>query len=605
MMRKDKKRTVCLLLSLLFVVTTVFSAKVGSDVYAKGWSCLITDHEDPAMQYLSAEEEQEFAAQYIYLRADGTDYAIVEGDALKEPDAKEKSPSVDVDSFVKLNGDKILINGESLASVYGSYDEVTKNACEIMINPLTRWGYIGIKLPTVPDYRDILSLEVKKGCKFPALTSVSGGKINVSKCYTNAETYQFIHDDLKSRQDVPDNAVKMSIRDSEIQFTIKFNRFLLSDCDGRFIEKNYDYILLNGKKLSAFNDKETVPASRWIAAKWGAREAGDRLTLVVSVPVSCDSLINADYGYVGNHILLKKGMTLPSSRTGSGQKDAGKLKNSYRLGIYAEEIITEYYSEADNAEQYTTNQISGATFEENDGTGSLIKVTFASAISNEGIPAEGDYHVIASESAREAWGDKNVYSKPFYLGFMHDGLKTSVLDYVYINGLSLAQWQNEIQKLDEEAVRWRAISIHYGELGGKVMTIHFVSDAVNTRQKLLDAYENGTMTVEFKPGVKFATHSMVKTGQKFAYNDDTESFCPVTSDADTKDLDVFYNGKKVENNSVTDGYGQIDKNSLYIPDDGNSYYVSFDTQSDGNKTHVNVTIYLDKKIVFAFTIRKN
>lgn len=605
-MKKAKRnRIYSFLLALLLVVAGLFSTRIHSDVLAKGWDCMVTDHEDPAMQYLSTAEEQEFAAQYIYIKVEGSDYAIVEGDAMTEPNFKNKTPAVDAEKFIKMNGKAIYINGISLEEIYGNYDEVTRSACGVVINPLTRWGYIGLKLPTVPDYRDLLELEVKKGCQFPSLATAQNGDIVASKCYVNQETYHFIHEDMKSQQDVPDNAVKMSVNEKNVVFTIKLNRFLLSGCDGKFVKKNYDYVWLNGTPLSQFNDAKTVPASQWIAAKWSAKDAGDRLCLVITVPLTCKSLVNAEYGYVGNHILLKKGMSLPASRKGVGTKDAGALQNSYKLGIYAEEVITEYYDEDERMEDYGTNQVSGVTFQENDGEGALIKVTFASAISNEGIPAEGDYHVIASEEAREKWGDGNVYSKPFYLGFMHDGLKSSVLDHIYINGQSLAQWQAEIQKLDESSVRWRAISIHYGELGGKVMTIHFVSDAVNTKQKLLDAYENGTMSIEFQPGVKFMTHSMIKTGQKFVYQKETESFCPATTKEDAKNLDVYYNGEKVENNSIIQGYGLIDKNSLYIPDDGKEYYTSFDTKSGADGTQVNVTIYLEKKIVFAFTIKRS
>lgn len=603
--RAKRYRSISVMLALLLVVVGVLSTRISAYVLAKDMACTVTDHEDPAMQYLSTADEQEFAAQYIYLKIDGSDYAIKEGDALLEPNVKNKAPVLEMEQFVKLSGDKISINGTSLSAIYDGYDEVTRSACEVVINPLTRWGYIGIKLPTVPDYRDLLKLEVKKGCRFPSLASAQSGKISASNCYVTQEAYQFIHDDMKSQQDIPDNAVKMSVKDKSIIFTIKLNRFLLEDSSQQFDKKNYDYILLNGTPLSAFNDAQKIPASQWIAAKWGAKDKGDRLTLEIQVPLTCKSLINAEYGYVGNHFILKKGMSIPASRKGEDTKDAGALQNSYKLGIYAEEVLTEFYDETETMESYGTNQVSGVTFQENDGEGALIKVTFASAISNEGIPAEGDYHVIASEEAREKWGDANVYSKPFYLGFMHDGLKSSVLDNIYINGMSLAQWQAEIQKSDESSVRWRAISIHYGELGGKVMTIHFVSDAVNTKQKIIDAYNNGTLSIEFKPGVKFMTHSMIKTGQKFVFQKETESFCPATSDGDTRNLDVYYNGEKVKNNSVIEGYGLIDKNSLYISDDGNDYYVSFDTKSEGNNSQVNVTIYLNKKIVFAFTIKRS
>lgn len=593
----------------VMILGTVF-LQIGTGVSAQGWNCKVTSHEDPAMPYITSEADREYAAQYIYLRVEGSDYAIEDNGTLTQPDFAKTDVTLDFASFVQLSGNRIFLNGLSLADIYYGYDEQTRNVCQVKINPLTRWGYLGIKLPTYSDYRDILKVEVKSGCKFPSLASAQGGVIYSAQCYVNQEDYLFVHADMQSKQDIPDSAVKMSIKSDSIVFTIKFNRFLLENCDSSFGTDNYQYILLNGTPLSELNDPATVPASQWVAAKWGAKDAGDRLTLTVTVPLQCNVLINADYAYVGNAFVLKQGMELPSSRRGDETEDAGTLCRSYRLGIYAEEITTEFYQETDTPDQYGTNQISGVTFATNDGTGeagAIINVTFACAISNEGIPAQGDYHVAASEAARESWGvsDGNVYSKPFYLGFMHDGLKSSLLECVYINGLSIAQWQAEIAQTEEASVKWRAITIHYGEYGGKVMSIHFPADAVVTRQKIMQSYEDGSLTIEFKPGLKFMTHTMVKTGQKFVFRKSTDSFCPATTDSDLKDLSVYYNGQKVENNSVIDGYGLIDRNSLYIPDDGNSYYVSFDTQSNDSGVHVNVTVYLDKKIVFAFAIKSN
>ncbi len=601
-MMKESRRFVAVFIAIAIVAASFVV------VQTKAASCKVTSHEDPAMQYITAEEDKSFSAQYIYLRVEESDYAKEEGEALIPPAVQEQTPVVDAESFVKMNGNKILINGKTLSSIYNEYDKATRAVCEFRINPLTRWGYFGIKLPTFADYRDVLKISVLEGCRFPSLADMQDGNFSAGSCFVNTEAYVFVHDDMKSRQDIPDDAVKMKEDDNDnLVFTIKLNRFLLQDIDQKFSMDGYKYILLNGTPLSKLNNPEKVPASQWVAARWGTKNAGERLTLTLTVPKRCKALTNADYGYVENHFILKEGMEIPASSFGDTSGNAGNLRSSFRLGIYAEEVITEFYDATDDPSQYGTNQISGVTFTENDGTGeaaALIKVTFASAISNENIPAEGDYHVIASEDAREAWGknDHNVYFKPFYTGFMHDGLKSSVLDNIYINGLSLAQWQAQVK--DDESVKWRAITIHYGEYGGKVMSIHFPSDAINTKNKIIESYEDGSLSIEFKPGLKFITRSMVKTGQRFVFRKETDSFVPATTTAEAKELKVYYNGELVENNSVVEGYGLINEDSLHIPDDGNDYYVSFDTQSKGKKTHVNVTIYLDKEIIYAFTIKR-
>ncbi len=604
MVKKRQKRVLTLsaLLSAMVLLSVSFAT-----TRAAGNACKVTSHEDPAMQYISSETDKSFSAQYIYLRVEGSDYAKEEAGALNPPSVKEKSPVVDTEKFVAMNGNKIRINGKTLSEIYNSYDDGTKAVCQFVINPLTRWGYFGIKLPTFSDYRDVLKVDVLKGCRFPKLADMQDGEYSEAGCYVNSESYEFVHDDMKSRQDIPDAAVKVNVGETDITYTIKFNRFLIGDGRPDFSKNNYKNILLNGTPLSELNNPETVPAGRWVAAQWECEKTGDRLMLTITVPRRCEALINAEYDYVGNYFIMKEGMELPKSSFGDSKGDAGALRSSFRLAVYAEEVLTEFYDENENPNTYGTNQISGVTFTENDGSGeaaALIQVTFASAISNENVPAEGDYHVIASEEAREAWGsnDDKVYSKPFYTGFMHDGLKSSVLDNIYINGLSLAQWQSQIT--DDESVKWRAISIHYGEYGGKVMSIHFPADAVATKNKIIESYEDGSLSIEFKPGLKFMTGSMVKTGQKFVFRKSTDSFVPATIQEDEKALNVYYNGEKVENNSVIEGYGLIDRDSLYIPDDGNDYYVSFDTQVSGEDTHVNVTIYLDKKIIFAFTIQR-
>ncbi len=604
-MVKNRQKRVLTLAGLLLAVA-LFGVSFAT-TRAAGNSCKVTGHEDPAMQFISSEADKSYSAQYIYLRIEGSDYAKEEAGSLNPPTHKEKSPIVDTAQFVAMNGDKIRINGKTLSEIYNSYDEGTKAVCQFVINPLTRWGYFGIKLPTFADYRDVLKVDVLKGCRFPKLSDMQDGSFREAGCFVNSQKYEFVHDDMKSRQDIPDAAVKVKVGEKDITYTIKFNRFLIGDGRPEFAKNNYQYILLNGTPLSELNNPDTVPAGRWVAAKWTSENAGDRLMLEVTVPLRCEALVNAEYGYVGNYFILKEGMVLPKSSFGDSKGDAGSLRSSFRLAVYAEEVLTEFYDENENPNTYGTNQISGVTFTENDGSGeaaALIKVTFASAISNENIPAEGDYHVIASEEARAAWGknDKNVYYKPFYTGFMHDGLKSSVLDNIYINGLSLAQWQSQIT--DEQSVKWRAITIHYGEYGGKVMSIRFPADAVATKNRILESYEDGSLSIEFRPGLKFMTGSMVKTGQKFVFRKLTDSFVPATIREDEKELNVYYNGEKVENNSVIEGYGLIDKDSLYIPDDGNDYYVSFDTQVSGEETHVNVTVYLDKKIIFAFTIQR-
>ena len=223
--------------------------------FAQEWTCVVTDHQDPAMPFISSEADKEYAAQYIYLRVEGSDYAEEENGDLLQPAFDQKEAVLDFAKFVQLSGNKIFINDLSLAEIYYSYDAATRNVCEVRINPLTRWGYLGIKLPTYADYRDLLKVEVQQGCKFPSLKSAQNGGFSAFQCYENQQSYLFVHPDMESAQDIPDNAVKMSVEEDAVVFTIKFNRFLLADCEQALSMDNYSNILLNGIPLSQLNSE--------------------------------------------------------------------------------------------------------------------------------------------------------------------------------------------------------------------------------------------------------------------------------------------------------------------------------------------------------------
>ncbi len=499
---------------------------------------------------------------YFYLNLVGSDYP--EGSAY----ANVLTTDCKLDELNIL--DNILINGSELSeysSDIASFD--------FKINQRQRYKTIGFTVPGISNVKNIITFEVKKGCRIPAYNDGTLGE----KYFTLSERYYYINEDLQTGYEIPDDAVTITEKQASIVYDIKFNFFLSESPKGKEVDTSH--ILFNEKTLDEVNAEKS-----YITAKW----ANDtRLTLSVTVKKACPDLKNSKYRYVQNYFALMQGMALPENNS---------LKRSYRLCVYDDEVVTELYKK-DDPNRFSTNQISGITFDLDDGTSNvaaLIKVTFASAISNENIPAEGDYFIASSEKYKEqTWHDKKVWSKHVYRAFMHDGFKSSLMDNVLINGLSIAQWCAIADPAS--TAKDYAVAVHYGEYGGKVMSIHFTAHSTLTKKALVDSYNDGSLSVDFKPGLKFVTGGMVKTEQKFVFRKSTESFVPAT----LEEFSVYYNGSKIENGATIEGYGLIDKNSLYIPNDGNQYYVSFDTKKNGT---TEVTIYLNRESVFFFTIKK-
>lgn len=557
------KKTKNIFLCILAIVccTMLSIAIVALSTNSKSVTAVTTMTEKGKVQISSHTDYAYVEYSFFYLNLVGSDYP-----SSSIANVSTKNCKLDELNFL----DKILVNGKKLREY-----STDVNSFDSGINKFQRYQAFVFSVPGISDVKTITTFEVEEGCQLPAYNDGVLGEM----FYTVSKTYYYINEDLEVGYDIPDDAITITEKEDSIIYDIKFNFFLSNVPSGESVATSY--ILFNGKSFDEINNK-----TDYISAVW---KSDTRLTLSITIQKTCPDLQNSAYRYVQNYFVFTEGMTLPESN---------KLDRSYRLCVYDDEIITELYKQ-ESADSFATNQINGVTFIANDGTSdnaALIKVTFASAISNENVPAEGDYNILSSETWKnQSWNDKKVHSKHISRAFMHDGFKSSLYDNVLINGLSLAQWCGMADP--KSTAKDYAIAVHYGEYGGKVMSIHFMGASTLTKGALIDSYNDGSLSITFKEGLKFVTGNMVKTEQKFVFRKSTESFVPAT----LKDFAVYYNGSNVEDNSTIEGYGIIDKNSLYITRDGNDYYVSFDTKKSG---YTEVTIYLNLEKVFSFKIKR-
>ncbi len=530
--------------------------------------CRITDHIDPAFQWLG-ESDLAISIKILFFTVEGVDYGYTAS-------GNTSNIVVNKATLHTLNYfDNIIINGKSLRKWYSELSEEAAKALTLQINEKTRWGCFSISIPNIPDYRDLRTVLVKEGCQIPAKNGVD--------YFVLKENYVWTHPDAVSGYQIPDGAVEIEETSSAISYTIKFSENNIEGAESFPVD--LENILFNDKSIASINEE-----ADYISASW---QGGMVPKLLIKVDKDCPYLNNEDYDYVQNYFILKEHMKLPSL---SGEESY--LGKAYRLCVYDDEVLTEIYKEIDES-KYQTTQVSGVTFTPDDGVGEVsarFLVTFSSPISNENIPAQGDYNILCPETWKENnWRDPNVYTKHVSLSFVHDGLKSSLFDNVIINGLSLAQWQ---AVADEYASsKPFAVAVHYGMYGNRTMTIDFTEECPSSRNAIIESYNDGSLTIEFREGLRFVNHRMVKESQKFVFRKSTNSFVPATTN---ENILVYYDGKAIKNGETVETYGLADKNSLYIPNDGKDYYVSFDTVNG----LTNVTVYLNREKIFSFKVKK-
>ena len=261
---------------------------------------------------------------------------------------------------------------------------------------------------------------------------------------------------------------------------------------------------------------------------------------------------NAQYGFAGNSIGLKKGFTFP---------DGSVLGQNYVCHIYKGEVFVDSPADLDYKPLSVTRMEIGLAADAKDNI--RIHIYF-----NRPICPQTYYHACETEAWRASALDAaGLYDKQITDAYIKGGYKSSLLDNVYINGYSVGEWH----AIDDCST---SVHIHMGAADGSsanLMTVAIDSTS-QMYATLLPIYQSGTgLTVEVREGYFTPTGCKTNETQVFVL---TGKQMTETNVGGT--MSVYYDGKAVADGDLIDSMTAASKTNIEV--DGVLSYTLEETQ---------------------------
>ena len=334
-------------------------------------------------------------------------------------------------------------------------------------------------------------------------------------------------------------------------------------------------VFINGESIEAINRKGQFATAKWTAVH-GVYQIDVKLLKTYD---GVAAIKNADNNFVGNSMQVSKGLTLPNGEI---------IDRDYACRIYAGETFVDYEILESYEDTFVSKVRVGLDYNpsapENDPN-----IHFYIEFNKE--IAQCTYvHAAQTEAWRVAALSYyvNYYDKEISDAFVSGGFKASLFDSLFLNGKSIADWQAN------DSIP-TAVLVHYGQTNQ--YTLDFSIDCTSDMfDEIYAAFKSGEdITVEVKAGMKFAT--AVKTSQDFkcVINGYT-----VTTDEVKPEMQVFYDGKKVEEGDMLRSATSVTENNICVQ--GVREYTVQKTVN-GNTTMFVITYDGDK--TFTFAVQEN
>lgn len=349
---------------------------------------------------------------------------------------------------------------------------------------------------------------------------------------------------------VYEKSLLMDEQEDYYDFTFRFNK------KGDFLNEWLDTskVLFNGLTVDEINAEGAYATAKWVNIQ-GIYQINLRLLKTYTGEAQVK---NAEYEYSGNKMSVLKGLTFPNGDV----LDKDYTYNCYRTftdnGAFENEIFIS--SEADV--QYAETQAEGVTWELNADGNLRISVRFDKMITTKAL-----FHTCELEAWRQALLEpQDRYEHDFTEIFVKGGYKSSLMDSVVINGLSIG----DIHARNNHQT---CVFVHYGTYSnyGFEIYVNQGTEIFNTLKPLFDA-GNG-VTVEIKEGFLFTTN--YKTAKDFAFILKDGAF----RSCEQKPVSVYFDGQLVEDGDVVDADYEALTSHVYV-DGADGYEVTKTTEGD-------------------------
>ena len=368
------------------------------------------------------------------------------------------------------------------------------------------------------------------------------------------------------------NSFLIEEREDAYNLTYRFN------AKGEFTGKEslpLSKVFVNGESIEAINRKGQFATAKW-AAVHGVYQID--VTLLKAYEGTA-AIKNADNNFVGNSMQVAKGLALPNGEM---------IDRDYACRIYAGETFVDYEVMESYEDTFVSKVRIGLDYNpsapENDPNIHFY-ITF-----DEKITQCTYVHAAQTEAWRVVALAPYVgyYDEEISNAFVSGGFKASLFDSLFLNGKSIGDWQAN------DSIP-TAVLVHYGQTNH--YTIDFSIDCTSDMfDEIYAAFKSGEdITIEIKSGMKFAT--AVKTAQDFkcVFNG-----YAVTTDEEKPEMQVFYDGKKVEEGDLLRSATLASENNISVQ--GIEGY-SVQKTVNGNTTKFVIT-YGDNKS-FTFAVQEN
>ncbi len=275
-------------------------------------------------------------------------------------------------------------------------------------------------------------------------------------------------------------------------------------------------VLVNGESVSLMNRH-----GNYVEAQWTVEDGYYQIEIKVLKSYTGKGAVkNADLGYTGNNLGVLKGLILPNGES---------LDRSYTYHIYENENVVDY----ELIDEYDEVRVVGvrARIEASAADNIHFLIEFDKEITKRPY-----YHACETEEWREKslTASKDLYDKDVALAFVSGGFKSSFLDNVLINGISVGEWH----AIDELPT---CVHVHYGQTNLYTLDMSIDSNS-EMYVPMLEAFKNGEdITVEIKSGMKFTTSTQMMQDYKFVVNGSR-----VNSGKAPEAVRVFYDGKQID-----------------------------------------------------------
>ncbi|MBQ7913055.1 MAG: hypothetical protein IJ308_04830 [Clostridia bacterium] len=334
-------------------------------------------------------------------------------------------------------------------------------------------------------------------------------------------------------------------------------------------------VFINGESIEAINRR-----GQFATAKWTAIHGVYQIDVsLLKTYQGAAAIKNADNNFVGNNMQVAKGLALPNGEI---------IDRTYACRIYAGETFVDY----EIMESYEDTRVEDVRVRldynpnapENDPNIHFL-ITFDKKITSQ-------TYVHAAQT--EAWRVISLapfvdyYDKEISDAFVAGGFKSSLFESVFINGKSLGDWQAN------DSIP-TAVLAHYGQTS--LFTLDLSIDCTaDMFDDLYAAFNSGEdITLEVKAGMKFTT--AIKTAQDFkcVVNGST-----VTTDGEKPEMQVFYDGKKVEEGDVLHSASQASEHNIFV-----SGIESYSVQKSINGRTTTFVITYGEGESFGFAVQEN